>query len=119
MIILVFFKKAEIISAFRKLVYFIIGLFGTFFVNVLRVMSILVIMLDSGSDAGMIFHNTYGEIYSVIWIFLYILLIGCIERFMLVERIRSVFQRIKSFLGNAKSKLWYKLITIKDGDGHS
>ena len=119
LIILVFFKKAEIISAFRKVIYFIIGLFGTFFVNVLRVMSILIIMLNSGSDAGMIFHNTYGEIYSVIWIFLYILLIACIERFMLVDRIRSIFQKMKSFLGNAKSKLWCKLVTIRDRDDHS
>lgn len=118
LIILVFFKKADI-SAFRKLVYFITGLFGTFFVNVLRVMSILVIMLNSGNDAGMIFHNTYGEIYSVIWIFLYIILIGCIERFMLVERMRSTFQRMNSLLGNAKNKLWCKLRTIRDRDGHS
>jgi len=111
-IILVFFKKADI-SAFRKLAYFIIGLFGTFFVNVLRVFSILVIMLNYGTDAGTTFHNTYGEIYSVIWIFLFILLIGCIQRFMLVERTKHAFQRISSFLGTAKNKLSSRLKTVR------
>jgi exosortase/archaeosortase family protein len=112
LIILVFFKKADI-SAFRKLTYFIIGLIGTFFVNVFRVISILVIMLNSGNDAGMIFHNTYGEIYSVVWIFLFILLIGGIERFMLVERTRRAFQRIGSLLGTAKNRFAEKLRTVR------
>ena len=103
-IILVFFKKADI-SAFRKLAYFMIGLFGTFFVNVLRVFSILVVMLDYGKEAGEIFHNTYGEIYSVIWILLFILLIGFIERFMLVERMKHAFHRVSDYLGTAKNKI--------------
>jgi exosortase/archaeosortase family protein len=112
-IILVFFKKADI-SAFRKLAYFIIGLFGTFFVNVLRVFSIVLIMLNSGSEAGMTFHNTYGEMYSVIWILLFIMLIGCIQRFMLVERTKFAFQRISAFLVTAKNKFVHKLKTFRD-----
>jgi len=112
LIILVFFKKSDI-SAFRKLAYFIIGLFGTFFVNVLRVFSIFVISLNYGKDAGMNFHNTYGEMYSVIWIFLFILLIVCIQRFMLVERTKYAFQRISSFLGTAKNKLSSRLKTVR------
>ncbi len=100
-IIFVFFKKAEI-SAFRKLAYFVMGLFGTFFVNVLRVASILLIMLSSGQAAGEVFHNTYGEMYSVIWILLYVLLIGVIERFMLVERIKHAFHRVIEFFGTKK-----------------
>jgi thaumarchaeosortase len=107
-IMLVFFKKADI-SAFRKLAYFIIGLFGTFFVNVLRVFSILIVMLDYGNEAGTSFHNTYGEIYSVIWIFLFILLIGCIQRFRLVERTKYAFHRIWSLLGTVKDKLFLRL----------
>ncbi|MBN1245333.1 hypothetical protein JXA31_07040 [Candidatus Bathyarchaeota archaeon] len=110
-IILVFFKKADI-TAFRKLAYFIIGLFGTFFVNVLRVISILVIMLNYGSDAGTTFHNTYGEIYAVIWILLFILLIGCIQRFMLVERTKYAFHKVSSFLGSVKNKLYSRLKTV-------
>ena len=113
LIILVFFKKSDI-SAFRKLAYFIIGLFGTFFVNVLRVFSIFVIALEQGREAGTTFHNTYGEIYSVIWILLYILLIGCIQRFMLVERTKNAFHRIWSLLGNAKDKLFSRFKTVSD-----
>lgn len=108
LIILVFFKKSYI-SAFRKLVYFIIGLFGTFFVNVFRVISIMFVMLNEGNAAGMVFHNTYGEMYSVIWIFLYILLIGCIQRFMLVEKTKSAFQKVLSYLGAAKNRLFSRL----------
>ena len=112
LIILVFFKKTSI-SAFRKLSYFIIGLFGTFFVNVLRVFSVIIVILQYGKDAGMRFHNTYGELYSFIWIFLFILLIGCIQRFMLVERTRYAFHRISSFLGTAKNKFVYRLRTFR------
>jgi thaumarchaeosortase len=90
LIIAVFFKKSSI-SAFRKLSYFVIGLFGTFFVNVLRVFSIVIIMLNYGSAAGIAFHDTYGEIYFFTWIFLFILLIVCIQRFTLIERTRYAF----------------------------
>ncbi|MEM3378482.1 MAG: exosortase/archaeosortase family protein [Candidatus Bathyarchaeia archaeon] len=103
-IIHVFFKKAEL-SAFRKLAYFIIGLFGTFFVNVFRVISILLIMLNQGRDAGMVFHNTYGEMYSVIWILLYVLLIGFVQRFMLVERSRYAFSRICAAFQSTKNRI--------------
>jgi len=70
-------------------------------------------MLQYGKDAGMRFHNTYGELYSFIWIFLFILLIGCIQRFMLVERTRYAFHRISSFLGTAKNKFVYRLRTFR------
>ncbi len=112
LIILVFFKKASI-SAFRKLSYFIIGFFGTFFVNVLRVFSVIIVILEYGKDAGMRFHNTYGELYSFVWIFLFILLIGCIQRFMLVERTRYAFQRISSYFGTAKNKFADRLRTFR------
>jgi len=108
LIMLVFFKKADI-SSFRKLSYFIIGLFGTFFANVLRVFSIILVILQYGNDAGTTFHNTYGELFGFIWIFLFILLIGCIQRFMLVERTRYAFQRIGSYFGNAKNKIASRL----------
>ena len=105
LIILVFFKKSDI-SGFRKLAYFIIGLFGTFFVNVARVISIIFVMLNEGQAAGMVFHDSYGEMYSVIWIFLYILLIGCVQRFMLVEKTKSGYHRVYSYLENAKKNLF-------------
>lgn len=108
LIIFVFFKKSDI-SSFRKLSYFVIGLFATFFVNVARVIAIIFVMLNEGNAAGMVFHDTYGEMFSVIWIFLYILLIGFIQRFMLVERTKLAFQKLGSILGTAKEKLFSRL----------
>ena len=113
LIIFVFFKKADI-TPFRKLAYFIIGLFGTFFVNVLRVFSILIIILNHGKDAGTAFHNTYGEVYSSIWILLFILLIGCIERFMLVEWTKHAFNRLFSIGKNVQSRLSARINALKD-----
>ena len=88
----IFFKRTNF-SAFRKLLYFVIGLFGTFAVSVLRIYSIILINLQYGSNAGITFHNTYGELFGFIWIFAFILLIVCIERFTLVERTKSLFKR--------------------------
>ncbi len=98
LIILVFFKRTNI-SGFRKLSYFVIGLFGTFCSAVLRIYTIFLISLQNGYNAGMFFHNTYGELFGFTWIFIFIILIVCIERFMLVERTREVFKRINSRFG--------------------
>jgi len=108
LIMAVFLKKTSI-SAFRKLSFFIVGLFGTFFVNVLRIFSIIVIMIQQGNEAGMVFHNTYGELFSFVWIFLFILLVVCIQRFMLVERTRDAVRRISSVLRAAKNNLSSKI----------
>lgn len=101
LIISVFFKRVKI-SNFRKLAYFITGLFGTYLVNVFRIFSILVTMLNHGRDAGMYFHNTYAELYFFAWIFSYIALITLIQKFMLIERMKWLFRESSLFL---KSKL--------------
>jgi len=108
LVMFVFFKRTSI-SSFRKLSYFIIGFFGTFFANVLRVFSIIVVMIQYGQAAGMVFHNSYGELYGFAWIFSFILLIVCIQRFMLVERTRDALRRISSHLGIAKNRLVSRL----------
>jgi thaumarchaeosortase len=102
LIILIFFKRVNI-SAFRKLLYFIIGLFGTFCASVLRIYSIIIVDLEYGSNAGMIFHNTYGELFGFTWIFIFILLIVCIERFMLVERTRERLSKMRSYFQTTKN----------------
>lgn len=104
LIIAVFFKKSSI-SAFRKLLYFVIGLFGTYMVNVLRIFSIVIIFLKSGSEAAFTFHDTYGEIFFFTWMFLYLLLIVCVQKFMLVERAKHAFHRISFFLARSINKL--------------
>jgi thaumarchaeosortase len=107
LIILVFFKKVDI-SSFRKLAYFIVGLFGTYFVNVLRICSIVIIMLNYGWEAGMTFHDKYGELYFFAWIFAYIALIASIQRFMLVERTTNALKNVKT-----KFSDWFKMVKQK------
>jgi thaumarchaeosortase len=117
LIILVFFKKSDI-SAFRKLAYFIIGAFGTFFVNVIRIYSIVMIMITEGQAAGMDYHDIYGELYAVIWILTYILVIGVIQRFMIVERVKAAFHRVYSRLGTAANKLISRNKPVDDTPPH-
>lgn len=62
----------------QKLAYFIIGAVVTFFINVLRIVSIFVIAVDTGgitSPQAQLFHNYYGQLYSIAWIMLYPLII--------------------------------------------
>jgi thaumarchaeosortase len=104
LIILVFFKRTNI-SGFRKVLYFFIGLFGTFFANVLRIYSILIVSLESGREAMMDFHNTWGELFGFGWIFGFILLIVCIERFDLVGKAKTGYTRLNSVILQKLPKL--------------
>ena len=104
LIILVFFKRIDA-SVLRKTIYFVVGLFGTYFVNVLRIFSIVLVMLKYGRDAGYTFHDIYGELYFFTWIFLYIALIAAIQRFMLVERVRNILRKIGLLLKTVQSKI--------------
>lgn len=108
LIILVFFRKTNI-SSFRKVLYFFIGLFGTFFSSVLRIFSIVMVYLQQGREAAMLFHDSYGELYGFTWIFMFILIIVCIERFTLVEKTKAGINKISAYLGSTKNKLLSKL----------
>lgn len=70
--ILLFLKKSPIPLA-HKIIYFIIGAVVTYFINVLRIVTIYVIAINKG-DWG-IFHDYYGQLYSIIWIISYPLII--------------------------------------------
>jgi len=102
-IILLFFKRSNILTS-RKFVYFIIGAFCTYFVNVLRIASYFVILKNNGKDAARFFHNSLGELYFISWIFIYVLMIISIERFMLVEKARHNVRKLRCFLKNVKDK---------------
>jgi hypothetical protein len=95
------------------LLYFVIGLFGTFFANVLRIYAIIIINLQQGHDAGTIFHNTYGELFGFTWIFAFIILIVCIERFTLVEKTRDGLKKMGSRL--ARKKMNYLPVQQREG----
>lgn len=106
LIIFLFFKRSEIPS-FRKVVYFVFGLFGTYFVNILRISTILIIGITD-ANAAKIFHDNYGELYFFTWMLFYILLIVCIQRYMLVERIRRGFTKLCAATIVLKNKLKWK-----------
>lgn len=101
-IIMLFFKRSSI-STFRKFIYFVVGAFCTYFVNVLRIVSWFVILRNDGESAASFFHNSLGELYFFSWMFIYILIIICIEKFMLVEKARLSVQKLLSLLGIANS----------------
>ena len=104
LIILLLFNKSDI-SSFRKAIYFIIGAIGTYSVNILRIVSYFIILVNEGIETAQVFHNIYGELYFVVWIFLYILLIICIQKFKLVEKTIHKIRVLRSFLETRKSKI--------------
>lgn len=85
LIILLFFKDSGI-SKLRRGVYFVIGAVGLFGVNVLRIVTYFAVMVNQGLIAAQSFHDTYGELFSAGWLFLYILVVSIIQRFELVEK---------------------------------
>ncbi len=88
-IVLLLFRKSDI-SGVRQAIYFIVGAAATYFVNVLRIVSYFVILLNQGQEQALIFHNVYGELYFFTFILLYIVLIVAVQKYKVVERIRAV-----------------------------
>jgi len=70
--ILLFLKKSSV-PLTHKIVYFMIGAIVTYFINILRIVTVFVIALNKG-DWGM-FHDYYGQLYSLTWIISYPLII--------------------------------------------
>jgi exosortase/archaeosortase family protein len=71
-VILLFLKKADI-PRVHKIVYFAIGAVVTYFINILRIVTILLIGLNGGDVWT--FHDYYGQLYSAAWIVSYPLII--------------------------------------------
>jgi thaumarchaeosortase len=75
--ILLFLKKTDIPWKHR-IIYFAIGAVVTYFINVLRVVTLFVIAINTGSANSVQFqrfHNYYGLLYSITWIVSYPLII--------------------------------------------
>jgi len=70
--ILLFLKKSGIPWKHR-VIYFIIGAIITYFINILRVVTVFVIAINGGDIGG--FHEYYGPLYSISWIISYPLMI--------------------------------------------
>jgi thaumarchaeosortase len=67
------FLKKSGISWIAKVIYFIIGAVITYFINVLRIVTIYIISIEKGD--WRLFHDYYGQLYSIIWITSYPLII--------------------------------------------
>lgn len=96
--ILLLFGNSSI-SGFRKAIYFVAGLVGTYFVNVLRIVTYFVLLVDQGREVALVFHNVYGELYFFSWMVLYILLIFSIQRYNLFERLKEIVSKKKQTVG--------------------
>jgi thaumarchaeosortase len=76
-LVIILFLKAIAIPWRHKLVYFVIGAVVTFFINILRIVTIFVIAINTGGWTVEVeqFHNYFGQLYSIIWITIYPLMI--------------------------------------------
>lgn len=64
--ILLFLKDATF-SLVRKVIYVAVGAVGTFIVNILRVVIICIIGINSGPESMILFHSYYGELFFLSW----------------------------------------------------
>jgi thaumarchaeosortase len=74
--ILLFLKNTDV-SWKQRIIYFLVGAVVTFFINVMRIVTIFIIAIDTGMYSLQThrFHDYYGQLYSIIWIALYPLII--------------------------------------------
>jgi thaumarchaeosortase len=61
----------------HRIIYFAFGAAVTFFINVMRIVTIFTIAIDTGVNSLQTqrFHDYYGQLYSITWIALYLLII--------------------------------------------
>ena len=73
------FLRGTNISRTRKIIYVVAGAVGTFFVNILRIVAILLAGVNSGASLAATFHEFYGEFFFIAWMFIYLSFIYLIE----------------------------------------
>jgi thaumarchaeosortase len=71
------FLRASAFSLKRKAVYFSVGAIVTYFINVLRIATFVVLGMQFGDQSPQIndFHDLYGSLYSITWIVAYLLIL--------------------------------------------
>lgn len=89
--ILLFLKRSAI-PRWHKVIYFVIGAVVTYFINVLRIVSIYLTSINHGD--WLRFHNVYGPLYSISWIISYPLII--VGSQLLWSRIKTRRERTKN-----------------------
>ena len=73
------FLRGTRITRTRKIIYVALGAIGTFFVNILRIVAILVAGVNHGASLAATFHEFYGEFFFIVWMFIYLSIIFLIE----------------------------------------
>jgi len=94
--ILLFLRKSAI-SWIQKIIYFVIGAGVTYLINILRIVTIFVISINTGggyTPQAKQFHEFLGPFYSIIWIVAYPLII--IGSGILWSKIRGKRQELPS-----------------------
>jgi len=87
------FLRGTSISRTRKIIYVVVGAVGTFFVNILRIVAILLAGVNHGASLAATFHEFYGEFFFIAWMFIYLSIIYLLET-RLIGKI-SNFRRSK------------------------
>lgn len=66
------FLRGTGISRIRKIIYVVVGAVGTFFVNIIRIVTILTAGVSGGDALATTFHEFYGEFFFIAWMFIYL-----------------------------------------------
>ena len=66
-------------SVRRKIIYAIVGAAGTFMANIFRIVSICQIGVNTGYEAANLFHDSYGEIFFLVWMAIFMLAVLVVE----------------------------------------
>ncbi len=76
-IVILIFLKGSTLSWKSRTIYFAIGAIFTYFINVLRIVTIFTLAMQYGwpSPQASEFHDYYGQLYSITWIMFYPLII--------------------------------------------
>jgi len=77
-LVILLFLRITVPSWKQKIIYFTIGAIVTYFINILRIVTIFVIAVNTGSVRSVEtqrFHDYYGQLYSIVWIVSYPLII--------------------------------------------
>jgi len=73
------FLRGTSISRTRKIIYVVVGALGTFFVNIIRIVAILLAGVNSGASLAATFHEFYGEFFFIAWMFIHLTIIYLLE----------------------------------------
>ncbi|MEM3622723.1 MAG: exosortase/archaeosortase family protein [Candidatus Bathyarchaeia archaeon] len=111
--ILLFLKNSSI-SWKHRTVYFIIGAVITYFINIMRIVTIFILGVNYGSmNSPQVtqFHNYYGALYSITWIITYpIIIIGTQRLWRKIKRRKS--SQVKNFKHPSLVSFFKKMLQL-------